>query len=59
MTKHNWKCEHCGFEASSQTSCCYEAWSDAADVKMGSFWFIGSAIIVAIAVSALLWWLLV
>lgn len=29
----NWKCEHCGFEAESKTSCCFEHWEQKADER--------------------------
>lgn len=52
----NWKCEHCGFEAESETSCCFEHWEQKADERYYGglhvvLWFlVAFIVIVSIAV---------
>lgn len=51
----SWVCKYCGFSAPTETACCYASWEEAANAKMGSFWFIGSAFAVAAVTGFIVW----
>ncbi len=51
-----WQCRHCGYKAESETSCCYAHWEEAANARMSSFWFVGSALIVAVVIVGAIAW---
>ena len=53
-----WKCRHCGHQSESETSCCWEHWQEASAIKTSSFWFLGSAFMVAAGLVALISWLI-
>lgn len=52
-----WRCRHCGHEAESETSCCYEHWEEAVSDRFWSPAFLGSALLTAALIVGLVAWL--